>query len=188
MRITEEEIIEGKELESYLRKSMQFEYCQFKNCDFTSRNLSGFSFLECEFIDCDLSAVEMIDTGFKEVRFTNCKLMGLRWDQCKAFLLSINFNGCKLDFSSFYQLKLSEKDFTNCSCLDCDFAEADCSACDFGGTDLAGATFDQTNLENADFSGAQNLVLIPEKNKLKGARFDRDQLSGLLDHLQIVIN
>lgn len=188
MRITEEEIIEGKELESYLRKSMQFEYCQFKNCDFTGRNPSGITFLECQFIDCDLSGVELVDTGFKEVKFKSCKLMGLRFDQCSQFLLAMNFDSCKLDFSSFYQLNLAGAQLINCSCQECDFVEANFSEGSFEGSDLINATFDQTNLEKTIFTNALNLELDPEKNQIKGATFDTDQLPGLLSKYGIVIH
>ena len=180
MRIIEDETITGKALESYLRQSMQFEYCTFKNCDFSGRNPSGMSFLECEFIDCDLSGVELVDTGFKEVKFKGCKLMGLRFDQCNKFLLAMQFDSCKLDFSSFFQLQLKGATVSNCSCLDCDFVQANFSEGSFSGSDLAGATFDQSNLEKTDFSGATNLVLDPEKNNIKGATLEHNQLAGLL--------
>ena len=187
MRITEEETITGKELEKYLRQSMQFEYCTFKNCDFTGRNPSGISFLECEFIDCDLSGVELVDTGFKEVKFKSCKLMGLRFDQCSQFLLAMNFDRCKLDFSSFYQVKLAGAQVVNCSCLECDFVEANFSQGSFEGSDLTKATFDQTNLEKTIFTNAINIELDPERNQIKGATFDRDQLPGLLSKYELNI-
>jgi len=180
MRITEEETITGKELEKYLRQSMQFEYCTFRNCDFTGRNPSGITFLECEFIDCDLSGAELVNTGFKEVKFRSCKLMGLRFDQCSQFLLAMNFDSCKLDFSSFYQLNLAGAQLINCSCLECDFVEANFSGGSFEGSDLTSATFDQTNLEKTNFTHAVNVQLDPERNQIKGATFERHQLPGLL--------
>lgn len=180
MKITEEEIINGKDLESFLKQSMQFEYCTFKNCDFTQRNPSGISFLECEFIDCDLSGVELVETGFKEVNFKSCKLMGLRFDQCSQFLLAMNFEQCKLDFSSFYQVNLKGAKVINCSCLECDFVEANLNEGSFEGSDLNGAIFDQTHLEKTNFSKAIQLQLDPQSNFIKGATFDRDQLPGLL--------
>lgn len=180
MRIIEDETISGKELESYLRQSMQFEYCTFKNCDFSGRNPSGITFLECEFIDCDLSGVGLVETGFKEVTFKSCKLMGLRFDQCSKFLLAMNFDSCKIDFSSFFQLNLKGISLINSSCIDCDFVEANFAEGNFTGSDLTGASFDQTNLEKADLSGAVNLVLDPERNNIKGAVLERNQLEGLL--------
>ncbi|NVK83072.1 MAG: pentapeptide repeat-containing protein [Cytophagia bacterium] len=187
MGITEEEVIHGKELESFLRKSMQFEYCTFKNCDFTGRNPSGITFLECEFIDCDLSGVELVNTGFKEVRFRSCKLMGLRFDQCNQFLLAMNFDACKLDFSSFFQVDLKGASIVNCSCLDCDFVEATFTGGSFSGSDLTGASFGQTNLEKVDFSNVINLVLDPEENKIQQAIIDRNQLEGLLAKYKLSI-
>lgn len=180
MRIIEQETISGKALESYLKQSMQFEHCTFNNCDFSIRNPSGINFMECEFIDCDLSGVELVDTGFKEVRFKGCKLIGLRFDQCNKFLLSMQFDSCKLDFSSFFQLQLKGCTVINCSCIDCDFVEANFSESNFSGSDLTGATFDQSKLEKTDFSGAINLELDPERNSIKGATLERNQLAGLL--------
>ncbi|PWL28405.1 pentapeptide repeat-containing protein [uncultured Roseivirga sp.] len=180
MKITEDEIIKGQDLDKFLRQSMQFEYCTFKNCDFTQKNPSGITFLECTFVDCDLSGVELVDTGFKEVKFKSCKLMGLRFDQCNKFLLAMNFEDCKLDFSSFYQLNLQGAQVMNCSCLQCDFVEAKFSEGSFKNTDLSEATFDRTHLEKVDFSDCQNLLLDPEKNFISGAIIDRNQLPGLL--------
>lgn len=187
MKITEDEVIQGKDLQSYLKTSMQFEYCTFKNCDFTANNLSGFSFLECEFQDCDLSRIELIDCSFKQVWFKGSKLMGLRFDQCNSLLLEMNFHSCILDYSSFYQLKLNETSFVNCSCENCDFTEADMQSADFSGTDLLGATFDQTNLEKVNFHNATGLLIDPEKNRLKGAKFNHAHLPGLLQKYGIVI-
>lgn len=187
MKIIEEETIVGKDLESYLKRSMQFEYCTFKNCDFTQRNLSGFTFLECEFIDSDLSGIELVETGFKEVKFKNCKLLGLKFDQCSKFLLAMNFYDCKIDFSSFYQLSLQKANFYNCSCIECDFVAATLSEVSFEGSDLNGATFEGSNLEKANFSNAINVTLDPEKNQIKGATFDTIQLSGLLNKYQLNI-
>ena len=188
MTITEDEVITGKELESFLRKSMQFEYCSFKNCDFTGRNPSGINFLECEFIDCDLSGVELVDTGFKEVNFKGCKMMGLKFDQCSQFLLAMNFDSCKLDFSSFYQLNLKGAQLINCSCIDCDFVEANFSEGSFSGSDLFGASFGQTKLEKTDFKNAINLIIDPETNNIQGAHFDRSQLDGLLSKYKLIIH
>ena len=188
MKITEEEAIKGSELQSCLKKSMQFEYCTFKNCDFTSYNLSGFSFLECQFQDCDLSRIELIDCSFKQVNFKDCKLMGLRFDQCNPLLLEMSFENCILDYSSFYKLNLSEASLANCSCKDCDFTQTNMSAADLNGADLLGSTFDGTDLQKANFHNATGLLLDPEKNNIKGAQFNSGHLPGLLQKYGIVIS
>ena len=187
MKITEDKVIHGKDLHSFLKTSMQYEYCTFKNCDFTANNLSGFSFFECEFQDCDLSRIELIGCSFKQVVFKGSKLMGLRFDQCNSLLLEMRFEECILDYSSFYQLKISGTSFENCSCKNCDFTEANMEATNLSGTDLSGATFDQTNLQKAIFHHATSLLIDPEKNKLRGAQFNTGHLPGLLQKYGIAI-
>ncbi|WP_425542813.1 pentapeptide repeat-containing protein [Algoriphagus jejuensis] len=64
--------------------------------------------------------------------------------------------------------------------METDFSQADLSGSNFSGSELSGTVFDQTNLEKADFREAVNYRIDPERNKIKGARFDLEGLPGLL--------
>lgn len=83
----------------------EYDNCNFINCNFSNSDISNITFIECEFIDCNISSTRVKNTGFKTVKFTDCKLLGLKFNECDEFLLSIKFDNCQLNFTSFYQLK-----------------------------------------------------------------------------------
>ena len=48
--------------------------------------------------------------------------------------------------------------------------------------------FDRTDLREADFRGATGWVIDPVENRLRGARFDRSDLAGLVQSLGIQLD
>lgn len=164
-----------------------YDNCQFISCNFSGADLSEVNFVECSFEQSDLSTANITNTAFKEVHFLNCKLLGLRFDECNPFLLSLDFEECQLDLSNFYQLDLKGTAFKKCSLVEVDFSEANLGATSFVDTNLAGATFDQTNLEKADLSTAVNYQLNPARNRIRKARFSKAGLIGLLREFEIEI-
>ena len=79
----------------------EYDNCSFKNCLFAGVSLSNIIFTECHFFECDLSNSKLTNSSLKDATFENCKMLGLRFDECKPFLLEFNFIDCILDFSSF---------------------------------------------------------------------------------------
>jgi uncharacterized protein YjbI with pentapeptide repeats len=77
--------------------------------------------------------------------------------------------------------------FTNCDLQETDFAMAELVQSVFDNCNLAGAVFDATNLEKADFRTSYQFNVNPTTNKIKKARFGKDNLEGLLSHLDIII-
>ena len=165
----------------------EYENCTFTGCIFASGSLSGRSFSECDFIDCDLSNTAVSGTSFRDVCFKNCKLLGVRFDECSTFLLSFKFQDCLLNFSSFFKLKLKGTKFSNCKLEQVDFSEADFSRAGFQKCEFSGAIFSNTNLESADLETSSNFSIDPEINRIKKAKFSRENISGLLDKYQIII-
>lgn len=165
-----------------------YESCNFIDCIFSSANLSSYSFEDCSFENCDFSNTKITNTAFKNVSFKNCKLIGLQFDECNPFLLEFNFNGCMLNYASFYQLKIKETRFNRCIMHEVDFSETDLSKAIFSECDLAGAVFNFTNLQKADLRNSINLYLNPEQNKLAGAHFSLDMLPGLLSKYNIEVD
>ena len=163
----------------------EYDNCTFVDCNFSDSNLNNIVFVECEFIDCNLSLCKTQNTSFKDVRFENCKLLGLDFSECNPFLLAMNFEGCFMNLSSFYQVKLKEKSFNECSLQEVDFTEADLSGSSFSNCDLKRAIFDRTILLKANLSSASNYIIDPENNRVKGAVFSKDGLIGLLDKYSI---
>jgi len=165
----------------------EFDNCTFNNCIFTGVNLSDFIYEECVFEDCDFSNAKITNTAFKSVEFNNCKLIGLQFDECNPFLLSFRFKACQLNLSAFFKLKIKGTFFKDCLLHEVDFTETELSSSAFNNCDLSGALFSNTNLEKTDFRTAYNFTIDPETNRIKQARFARENLSGLLLRYNIKI-
>jgi fluoroquinolone resistance protein len=176
---------EGKEFKSidFTEKGLpkgEYENCTFDSCVLAGCSLSGSVFIDCEFRNCDLSMANILDTAFREVQFAGCKLLGLHFESCNKFLLSMDFEGCQLNLSSFYKLSLK-----NSSLREADFAEADLTGATFSNCDLAGALFDHTVLEKADLRTSTNYSIDPEKNRIRKAKFSLPEVLGLLHKYEI---
>ncbi len=127
------------------------------------------------------------NTAFQDVNFVECKVLGVKFSECNDFLLALNFKKCQLNISSFYQLKLIGITFDNCKLIEVDFTETNLTKSIFRNCDLSDALFDSTILVNSDFRTAINFTLDPDKNKLKNAKFSRNNIHGLLTKHQIII-
>jgi len=171
-----------------LLSTVEFENCTFINCNFSGIDLSDVIFYESEFLDCDLSNVKLLNTAFQEVAFKNCKLLGLRFDECKPFLISFSFDSCTLNYSSFFQLKIPKTTFKDSNLLEVDFTESDLQYANFDACDLSGALFYNTILENADFRDSRNFNIHPEANYIRNAKFSSESLLGLLFKYEIHVD
>ncbi|WP_299711383.1 pentapeptide repeat-containing protein [uncultured Tenacibaculum sp.] len=164
-----------------------FDSCTFKNCDFTDMHIVGSEFLECEFIDCNFSNTRLRETSFKTCHFYATKLLGVKFYGIDPFLLQMNFTGCQLDYSSFYQLKMQNFQFVNCSVKEVDFTDADLQFSYFDDCDLLGTIFENTDLRNTNFKTARNFSIDLESNKVEKAIFSKDNVANLLDKYKIKI-
>ena len=165
----------------------EYDHCIFNNCNFGDQNLSEFKFVDCEFNYCNLSLVKLSDTALRDVKFKECKMLGLRFEDANQFGLSLSFDTCQLNHSSFYGTTLKKTLFKNCQLQETDFTECNLTASLVDKSDLSGATFNRTNLEKADFRTALNYSIDPETNRLKKAKFSISGISGLLDQHDILI-
>jgi len=166
----------------------EYEHCMFTRCIFYKADLSHILFNECTFDDCDFSLVNMKSTALRDVTFLNCKLLGVRFDECNEFLLSVHFENCMLKFSSFHKLKLKQTRFQTCNLQEVDLAEADLTGSVFETCDLQRTLFEHTNLEKVDFRSSFNYAFDPEKNRIKKAKFSHEGVLGLLDKYDIEIS
>ena len=165
----------------------EYENCKFRSCDFSNSDLSNITFIDCEFDHCNLSMTKIKNSAFKTVKFINCKLLGLNFNECNNFLLSLYFENCLLNLASFYKLKLKGTKFKNCNLQEVDFTEAELIGVVFDNCDLGRAIFERTNLEKADFRTAWQFSIDPTVNRVKKARFSREGVTGLLDKFNILI-
>jgi fluoroquinolone resistance protein len=183
---------EGKKIENLILHDKpliigDYENCSFINCDFSEANLSDLNFLECEFIGCNLSLVKLNNTSLREVKFKKCKLLGLHFEDCNNLLITIDFEDCILNISSFFKLNLKRTRFINSKIIDVDFTETDLNKSIFENCDLKSTTFQNTNLEGADFRSSYNYSIDPELNRIKKAKFSIPWIAGLLDKYDIDI-
>ena len=167
--------------------SSEFEGCTFNNCHFSNANLSGCKFEDCSFSHCDFSNARLTKAVFQEVEMEGCKLLGLDFQLCNPFGFSIRFQACQLDHSNFLGMKLRRCSFDGCQLNGVDFAEADAEKVSFRESHLRDTLFERTNLQQADFRGASHLRIDPVENRLKGARFSKDSVMGLLERFGVKV-
>lgn len=99
---------------------------------------------------------------------------------CRDFGLSIRFVNSSLNYASFNRKVIRKTVFKSCSLQGTDFMETDLTEAVFDECDFSGAQFDRTILEKADLSTSRNIVLSPESNRIKKAKFSKENLGGLL--------
>jgi uncharacterized protein YjbI with pentapeptide repeats len=165
----------------------EYEECEFRNCDLSHADLSGFVFIGCRFKDTNLSMAKLSRTSFREVVFEGCKMVGLHFEDCIAFMYPPEFKSCMLDLSSFTAVKIPNTKFIHCEMKEVDFTQADLSGSAFDHCNLDRAIFEKCNLTRADFSAAVNYTLDPGKNILKKTVFSLVGLPGLLNQFDIVV-
>ncbi|GAA0871977.1 pentapeptide repeat-containing protein [Gangjinia marincola] len=182
-----DEVFEQKDFTSARLAKGDYEGCLFKQCQFTESDLSEIRFIDCEFIGCNLSNVKLQGTSFQQVRFDECKLLGLHFEHCDAFAFGITCKKTQLMPASFYQCALANTIFEACDLTEADFTQANLTNAVFNESTLNRAIFDQTILEQADVSRASGIQIDPTKNKLRGAKFSRENALGLLQGFGIEV-
>lgn len=167
--------------------SVGYEKCKFVHCDLSDADLSNTRFSACEFTGCNLSNARTAKTVLRGVTFKECKLIGVHFDQCHGFLLSMDFENCSMDFCTFGKLNLRKTKFIGSRLHDADFTGADLTSALFDRCDLSRTTFDGSVLEKADFRTSYNYAIDPERNRLKKAKFSLAGVAGLLGKYNIEI-
>ena len=92
-----------------------YEQCHFINCNINGVDISNCNFSDCIFKECNLSVAKFNKTILQNVVFNACKMIGFNLENSNKFGLSISFENCTLNDSSFYELPLKKTKFSNCS-------------------------------------------------------------------------
>lgn len=158
----------------------EFEGCVFRECDFTEADFADFDFVDCRFEKCRLGMVCLEAAGLREVEFEGCEMRGVDFGLCRRFGFAATFRACHLSFCSFHELKMPKATFAGSTLKECFFSECDLTQADFSGCDLERTLFDRCRLEKADFRTAFQYTIDPSVNRMRGARFSREGLDGLL--------
>ena len=166
---------------------IEYENCTFTGSIFSKIDFGNMQFTDCDFTDCDLSMTEFNNTALRGCSFTGCKMIGSNFTNFNKLGLNVEFNDSKIDFSTFAEQLLSRTKFIKCSLIECDFSDTDLSQSVFEQCDLGRTIFINTNIEKADFRTSFNYQINPNTNRIKGAKFSRFEVTGLLDCYNIVI-
>lgn len=184
----EDKHLKGENFTENFLTVARYEKCTFQQCIFLNSSISHCQFVDCEFIDCNLSNVKAFDTAFKNVHFKDCKLTGLHFNRAHEFMLVLHFEQCIMNLCSFYGMKLKKTSFVKCMLREADFREADLTESIFEECNLLQALFENTNLRKADLRSAFNFSIDPIQNKIQKAKFSKENVLGLLDQLDIIID
>ena len=114
-------------------------------------------------------------------------MLGVKFHEVDTFLLKMSFTNCQLGFSSFRELNMNGTYFKNCTLEEVNFSNTVLTSAVFESSVLKNTIFDQSILEKVDFRTAKYLRIDPDVNKLKGAKFSKENVIGLLDKYKISI-
>lgn len=142
-------------------------------------DLSDHKYLDCTVRNSVISGCA-IDRAVLSVHFEQCKIEGLNFFTVKTSLLAVSFERCVIRHCSFAGLKLHNTRFTHCELINVDFADADLTSADFQSSRFVESTFNNTTLTKANFREAIGYMIDPQRNKVRGARFDLPEVLSLL--------
>jgi len=115
-------------------------------------------------------------------------MIGLRWDTCNEFGLSMHFVDCVLDYSVMSGMDLRKTTFDNCSMLEVDLSESNLSQSKLVNCNLIRTTFDNTKLVATDLRGSIDFDINPKSNDINNMKISRVQIEGLLNEFDLVID
>lgn len=161
-------------------QNARFEACTFNGVNWSNADLRGARFEECLFVACDWSNARVLGTGLQSVVFRECKLVGVDFETMNPLGFAVEFDRCNVDAANFSGKNLQSTAWKQCSAMGADFTSANAEGVVFDRVDLADAVFHQTKLRGADFRTAENWRISPVTNALKGAKFQRAAIDGLL--------
>ena len=187
MELIENEKFENIDFQIDGFKTGEYENCSFLNCNIHVVDISNSIFVDTKFMDSNLSLIKTHKVVFRDVRFKGCKMVGILFETCNEYGLTVGFDHCILDNSSFYGTKLKSIQFHHSSLKEVDFTHTDLSSSIFSHCDFSNAVFENTNLEKADLVSSFQYIIDADKNKLKKSRHSREGALGLLHKYDIII-
>lgn len=166
----------------------RYEYCKFKNCNFSSRTFTECVFEECRFENCDLSLTKLEEVRFSDTTFKNCKLTGVDFSDIGGFVIELDFDECNLQYSVWNNLDLKSRTFNDCNLREAVFMGCNLESAKFSGSDLHETRFEDCDLRKSDFRGAINYFVRSDNNRINDAQFSLPEAQSLLKNLPIRID
>jgi fluoroquinolone resistance protein len=174
----------------YTKKALTnglYEQCNFEHCDFSKSDLNDCNFTDCTFSHCNLSLANVTNTKFNGCSFKDCKMIGIQFQLCSHFGLTLSFYSCNLSDSQFSNLPLEGTTFSKCNLQFVDFTATKLENSIMIECDMHDAIFFNTNVVKVNFTGSYGLIINPESNSILKATFSSDSLSGLLTKYKLTI-
>jgi uncharacterized protein YjbI with pentapeptide repeats len=178
MRTTPEQLLEresfddetfvGFELARADLSGKAFAGCTFRNVKLPESRWARARLEDCVLESCDLTRLAPAGMALRGVQFNRCKMMGIDWTGVGDYP-DLGFADCNLDYCSFSALRLRKIPFVRCSLVEANFVDADLTEARFDDCRLTGARFARCDLRKASFAGAQDLLLDPATNQVRGA-------------------
>jgi uncharacterized protein YjbI with pentapeptide repeats len=186
-RLEEEEWLKGCELDGadlgrVSAPGVRVEESRLARVNMQGSRLPRWRCSDAEFLSCNLANLDTGGGSFVRVGFIGSKLSGCRFSD--ALIRDVEFQDCKMDFSSFFTVKLRGVTFVNCELQEAEFQGAEFENVTFDGCNLdraacSHARFHATEFRNCtlrDFRGLRELA---------GATFARDALMELAEQLAL---
>jgi len=165
----EEQTFRGGDLTEADLGSKELVRCTFRNVRMMQSRWKGARLEDCIFDGCDLTRIAPAGLMARGVSFTGCKMIGIDWSDLGAYP-AITFDGCDLRYDSFVSLKLRKIQFQRCDLRDAQLVDVDLGEASFRDCQLGGTRFERCDLRRASFTGAVDLILEPQGNRLGGTR------------------
>lgn len=151
----------------------------FSKLNITNETINQTNFEKCKFTKCI----------FHQTTFKNCKMIGIDWTKSQPEILpiSIQFDKCNINLSSFYRLAIDDFKLKNCSAKEVDFRGSILIKADFSSSNLEKSLFHDTDLTSANFTQAKNYLIDFHSNKIKKSIHNIPEVLNLLKPLDIKI-
>jgi len=165
-----------------------FEECTFDGLDLTGFDLRNTRFEHCTFRKCTLADVRLTGVRLHGVRFEHCTLPNLRWSTLDTLVLDFTLVDCRAPLGDWGEMDLQGIQFKASDLSGGNFFKTDARKTAWTDCRLRDVVFDRTDLREADFRGATDWIIDPAENRLHGARFDANDLTGLVQSLGIQLD
>jgi uncharacterized protein YjbI with pentapeptide repeats len=132
-----------------------------------------------QFTECNLGMLRWREGKISRVWFSDCKFLGAKFE--RVVLEHVTFTNCKLDYSTFSQVRASGPVmFDRCSLREVDFEGCNLALALFDQCDLFLASFGRGGYARCDLRGS-DLSTVKGVNNLKSVIIDRSQLIQLAE-------